>query len=59
MADVIGAGDVLSPNVDAIRTKYSHYESVKPNTCVSDIRVLLKEIDRLEKDFDDCYNGNL
>ena len=46
MADVSGAESLA----DKIRAKYAYYgDSVKPNTCVNDIRLLLEEIKRLEE----------
>lgn len=36
--------------VEEIRKRYKHYETVKPNTAVADIRELLDVIDRLVKD---------
>jgi hypothetical protein len=42
--------DMEKVDIESIRVKYSHYETVKPNTAVADIRTLLKEIDRLESE---------
>lgn len=61
MADVIDVESAYSQEKVAteIRAKYAHYGKPKENTAVYDISVLLAEIDRLNKLFDDCYNGTL
>lgn len=48
----------MENTVEQIRKRYEHYETVKPNTAVADIRALLEEIEMLKRCLEEYWNGN-